>query len=60
MLQVSIFNITSLTSGALWKAIWVEKDNLNWPKSYSRVPQNLTPFGNISQTFNLLTPNTIE
>jgi RHS repeat-associated protein len=57
MLQISIFNITSLTSGDLWKAIWTEKDNSNWPKSYARDPEKTTPYGNISQTFNLLIPN---
>ena len=57
MLQIKIFNVTSLTSGDLWKAIWIEKDNSNWPKSYARDPEKTTPYGNISQTFNLLIPN---
>jgi hypothetical protein len=57
MLQIAIFNITSLTSGDLWKALWVEKNQSNWPKSYARDPQKTTPYGNISQTFNLLIPN---
>ncbi|HVM86674.1 MAG TPA: RHS repeat-associated core domain-containing protein [Puia sp.] len=57
MLQITIFNVTSLTSGDLWKALWVKKDQSNWPKSYARDPEKTTPFGNISQTFNLLIPN---
>jgi RHS repeat-associated protein len=57
MLQITIFNITSLTSGDLWKALWVEKDQSNWPKSYARDPEKTTPYGNISQTYNLLIPN---
>jgi len=32
MLQITIFNVTSLTSGDLWKALWVQKDQSNWPK----------------------------
>jgi RHS repeat-associated protein len=57
MLQITIFNVTSLTSGDLWKAIWVKEDNSNWPKSYARDPEKTTRYGNISQTFNLLIPN---
>lgn len=59
ILLISIFNITGLTSGDLWKGIWTEKDNSNWLKSYARDPEKTTPYGNISQTFNLLIPNPI-
>ena len=52
-LQVKIFNITSLTSGHLFKNPY---NDSNWPKSYVREPNKRTPFGNISQTFNLFIP----
>ncbi len=52
--MISIFNITSLTSGDLFKN---PKKDGNWPKSFIRNGQKRTPFGNISQTFNLFIPN---
>ena len=54
MLKVTIFNITSLTSGAYGKEIFGEGA---YPTSYCRVPNQRTPYGNISQTFNLLIPS---
>jgi hypothetical protein len=54
MLKVTIFNITSLTSGAFGKEAFGEE---YYPKSYMRVPGKRTPYGNISQTFHLLIPN---
>ncbi|MDP4131034.1 MAG: RHS repeat-associated core domain-containing protein [Bacteroidota bacterium] len=52
-IQVKIFNITSLTSGDLLKN---PTNDANWPKSYVRDPNRTTPYGNISQTFNLSIP----
>ena len=57
MVRITIFNITSLTSGDLLKN---PSNDSNWPKSYVRDPEKTTPFGNISQTFNLLIPNPIK
>ena len=53
MLKITIFNITSLTSGAFGKEIY--KDDV-YPFSHQRAPNKRTPYGNISQTFNLLIP----
>jgi len=53
MVMITIFNITSLTSGDLLKN---PNNDTNWPKSYVRDPDKRTPYGNISQTFNLLLP----
>lgn len=50
---VKIFNITSLSSGALIKN---PSDPSTYPKSYVRDPTQATPYGNISQTFNLFIP----
>jgi RHS repeat-associated protein len=57
-LQVKIFNITSLTSGALGKEIpgFIFGPESIYPKSYVRDPEKTTPYGNISQTFNLFIP----
>jgi RHS repeat-associated protein len=52
-IQVKIFNITSLTSGTFGKEAL---DKSKWPKSYARDPEKTTPYGNISQTFNLFIP----
>lgn len=52
--RIKIFNITSLTSGTLGKELFGEK---NYPNSYVREDNKQTPFGNISQTFNLFIPN---
>lgn len=54
MLKITIFNITSLTSGAFGKEAFGEE---YYPKSYMRVPGKRTPYGNISQTFHLLIQN---
>jgi len=54
-LAISIFNVTSLTSGAYTAKM--SKGTENWPKSYVRDPGQRTPYGNISQTFNLFIPN---
>ena len=54
-LQIKIFNITSLTSGDFFKNPVSDK---NWPNSIIRNPDAVTPYGNISQTFNLLIPYT--
>jgi hypothetical protein len=51
--KVQIFNVTSLTSGDLLKNPSSDK---NWPKSYVRDPHKTTPYGNISQTYNLFIP----
>ena len=51
--QIQIFNITSLTSGDLLKN---PNSDTNWPKSYVRDPDKTTPYGNISQTYNLFIP----
>ena len=61
-IKIKIFNITSLTSGTFGKEIF-SKDGLGfgedkYPKSSVREPNKITPFGNISQTFNLFIPNT--
>ena len=53
MLKITIFNITSLTSGALGKEI-APKEKL-YPKSYMRVLK--FSYGNVSQTFNLYIKN---
>ena len=52
-LQVKIFNITGLTSGDLFKN---PHNDAGWPKSYIRDPKKITPYGNISQTYNLFIP----
>ena len=54
MVKITIFNITSLTSGDLSKEFLGSKSY--WPKSYVRHPEIKTRYGNISQTFNLLLP----
>jgi RHS repeat-associated protein len=51
--KVKIFNVTSLTSGDLVKN---PNNNANWPKSYVRDRDKKTPYGNISQTYNLFIP----
>ncbi|HET9824144.1 MAG TPA: RHS repeat-associated core domain-containing protein [Chitinophagaceae bacterium] len=51
--QIRIFNVTSLTSGDLVKN---PSSDANWPKSYVRDQQKTTPYGNISQTYNLFLP----
>ena len=48
-----IFNVTGLTSGDLFKNPF---DPKNWPESIIRKPDEVTRFGNISQTFNLFIP----
>lgn len=53
-LVITIFNITSITSGDILKK---SNDDSNWIKSYVRDPNKITPYGNISQTYNLLIPN---
>ena len=55
MLKITIFNITSLTSGALGKEI-APKEKL-YPKSYMRGGGKKVPYGNVSQTFNLYIKN---
>ena len=55
MLKMTIFNITSLTSGALGKEI-APKEKL-YPKSYMRSLGKNVPYGNVSQTFNLYIKN---
>jgi len=53
--KIQIFNITSLSSGAIVK----KRDDIStFPRSYVRDPKKTTPFGNISQTFNLFIPYT--
>ena len=52
-LQIKIFNITSLTSGDLLKN---PTHDAQWPTSFMRDPKKITPYGNISQTYNLLIP----
>jgi hypothetical protein len=53
--QIKIFNVTSLTSGDLLKNPISDK---NWPKSIIRNSDKPTPYGNISQTYNLFIPYT--
>ena len=53
--QIRIFNVTSLTSGNLLKNPNSDK---NWPKSIIRNSDKPTPYGNISQTYNLFIPYT--
>ncbi|PVX43757.1 RHS repeat-associated core domain-containing protein, partial [Hallella colorans] len=55
MLKITIFNITSLTSGALGKEI-APKEKF-YPKSYMRGLGKKVPYGNVSQTFNLYIRN---
>lgn len=50
---IKIFNVTSLTSGDLLKN---PSNDANWPRSYVRDPSKTTPYGNISETFNLSIP----
>lgn len=52
--QVQIFNVMSLSSGALIKN---PSDPSTYPNSYVRDPKKTTPYGNISQTYNLFIPN---
>lgn len=52
-IQIRIFNITSLSSGDLIKN--PGNDN-TWSNSYVRDSNQITPYGNISQTFNLSIP----
>jgi RHS repeat-associated protein len=61
-IDISIFNITSLTSGTFGKEalkvlgkIGIDYTNL-YPSSYVRNPDDRTPYGNISQTFSLFIP----
>ena len=51
--KIRIFNITSLTSGDIFKN---PSNDQNWPKSYVRDPYKTTPYGNISETYNLFLP----
>jgi len=51
--SVRIFNVTSLSSGAIIKN---PNDITTFPRSYVR-DEKTTPYGNISQTFNLFIPN---
>jgi len=53
-IKIKIFNITSLTSGSLGKELFPQD---SWPHSYVRAYKTITPYGNISQTFNLFIPN---
>ncbi len=61
--QVKIFNITSLYSGDLGKDVLhmmfgrfgLDKDDVS-SRSYVREPGKSTPYGNISQTYNLFIP----
>ncbi|MCF8374257.1 MAG: hypothetical protein K9H64_21730 [Bacteroidales bacterium] len=51
-LQISIFNVTSITSGDFWKDLpWNEHS-----VSCVREENETTPFGNISQEYNLSVP----
>ena len=59
MLSITIFNITSLTSGAYFKDIYKNITGGSesfFPDSIMRNPNQKTPYGNISQTFHLLIP----
>ena len=53
-LEIQIFNITSLYSGDILKKV-----GLRPAKSYVRDREEKTPYGNISQTFNLHIPKNI-
>ena len=53
-IKIQIFNVTSLTSGTLGKEFFGKE---NYPKSYVRETGKITPFGNISQTYNLFIPS---
>jgi hypothetical protein len=56
-IKVEVFNITSLSSGALTAKIPPGQLLFNVPKSYVRDPSMFaTPFGNISQTYFLSFP----
>ena len=51
-IKVSVFNVTSIASGDLWK-------DLPWNNNSTsavRYKDNPTPYGNISQTFNFTIP----
>ncbi|MBK8969194.1 MAG: hypothetical protein IPM36_21520 [Lewinellaceae bacterium] len=56
MLNIDIFNLTTLTSGTYGKEAFSEE---NYPKSYVRDPSTVSPtiYGNISQTFHLQIAN---
>ena len=51
-LNITIFNITSLTSGDLFKD---PNGSSQWPSSIVRNPDSsvVTPYGNVSQTYHL-------
>ena len=53
--EVTIFNVTSLSSGA-YAAKVPFVSPFNMPKSYVRESNKITPFGNVSQTFKLTLP----
>jgi len=55
-IQVEIFNVTSLTSGALTAKLPIGSWLFDMPKSYVRNDTGNTPFGNISQTYQLFIP----
>ena len=52
--EISIFNVTSITSGSFGKEVDISTNH--WPTSKIRNKADKTPFGNISQTFNLFIP----
>jgi len=53
-IEITIFNVTSLSSGAYISKM--PASPFETPKSYVREEGNTTPFGNISQTFQLSLP----
>ncbi len=55
-IKIKIFNVTSLTSGTFGKEFVPEAE---WPKSFVRNPGKTTPFGNVSQTYNLFISNAV-
>ncbi len=60
-IKVTIFNVTSLTSGAFMSKVISKMpfvdDKFGWPISYVREEGKITPFGNISQTYSFTMPN---
>ncbi len=63
--QIDIFNVTSITSGAFGKEFYKEifgeiGERLLYPRSYVREPGATTKFGNVSERFSLFIPFNTE
>lgn len=56
-IEVKIFNITSRSSGDYLK---LPNNKNTWSRSYVRDPSQITPYGNISQTYSFTMPNPLK